>query len=128
MKKPKGQIFLMSILILSVVLTAGMVLIAIFIRDLKQSTETSASVKAFYAADSAMEWQLYNTFNDPDLYSSELYSSHLSDSGFSLSQQIMTNETHFEWKNDYEITGMIQTIGITGNTRRGIEINFTPTP
>jgi len=127
MKKPKGQIFLMSMLILSVVLTAGMVLMAIFIKDLKQSTETSASVKAFYAADSAMEWQLYNSFN-PDLYSSEHYSSNLSDSGLSVSKQIMTNETHFEWNNDYETKDMIQTIGIAGNTRRGIEINFTPTP
>lgn len=108
MKKPKGQIFLMSILILSVVLTAGMVLMAIFIRDLKQSTETSTSVKAFYAADSAMEWQLYNSFN-PD-----------------LSQPTMTNDTSFGWKNYYETTGTIQTIGIAGNTRRGIEINFNP--
>jgi hypothetical protein len=124
MKKLKGQIFLMSMLILSVVLTAGMVLMAIFIKDLKQSTETSLSVKAFYAADSAMEWQLYNTFNDPDLYSSEHYSSNLSDSGLSVSEQIMTNNTHFEWKNDYETTGIIQTIGYAGNTKRGIKIDF----
>lgn len=96
----------MSILILSVVLTAGMVLMAIFIRDLKQSTETSASVKAFYAADSAMEWQLYNSFNSD------------------LSQPTM-DDTSFEYKNDYETTGTIQTIGIFGNIRRGIEINFT---
>ena len=102
----------MSILILSVVLTAGMVLMAIFIRDLKQSTETSTSVKAFYAADSAMEWQLYNTFNDPKVYEPTGPS--------------MTNNTSFEWKNYYETTGTIQTIGIAGNTRRGIEINFNP--
>jgi len=111
MKKPKGQIFLMSILILSVVLTAGMVLMAIFIKDLKQSTETSASVKAFYAADSAMEWQLYNTL-----------------SGFTALEPIMTNDTTFESNNKYETTSIIQTIGIAGNIRRGIEINFTPTP
>lgn len=110
MKKPKGQIFLMSILILSVVLTAGMVLMAIFIKDLKLSTETSASVKAFYAADSAMEWQLYNTL-----------------SGSTALEPIMTNDTTFESNNsDYETTCMIQTIGIAGNIRRGIEINFNP--
>lgn len=111
MKKPKGQIFLMSILILSVVLTAGMVLMAIFIKDLKQSTETSVSVKAFYAADSAMEWQLYNTF-----------------SGSTAPEPTMTNDTAFESNNDYGTTGIIQTIGIAGDIRRGIEINFTPTP
>jgi len=123
MKKPKGQIFLMSILILSVVLTAGLVLMAIFVRDLKQSTETSASVKAFYAADSAMEWQLYNSFNDPDLYSSNLNGSDLD---LPSDQRMMTNETHYEWKNEYATKGIIQTIGIAGNTRRGIEINFNP--
>jgi len=122
MKKPKGQIFLMSILILSVVLTAGLVLMAIFVRDLKQSTETSASVKAFYAADSAMEWQLYNSFN-PDLYSSNLNGSDLD---LPSDQRMMTNETHYEWNNDYETKDTIQTIGIAGNTRRGIEINFNP--
>lgn len=97
----------MSILILSVVLTAGMVLMAIFIRDLKQTTETSASVKAFYAADSAMEWQLYNTL-----------------SGSTSPELSMSNNTSFEWQNNYETLGKIQTIGIAGNTRRGIEINF----
>ena len=107
MKKLKGQIFLMSILILSVVLTAGMVLMAIFVRDLKQSTETSASVKAFYAADSAMEWQLYNTL-----------------SGSTAVSPVMTNGTSFDYKNDYSVTGKIQTIGIAGNVRRGIEANF----
>jgi len=111
MEKPKGQIFLMSILILSVVLTAGLVLMAIFVRDLKQSTETSASVKAFYAADSAMEWQLYNTL-----------------SGSTVDKLTMDNDTQFDYKNEYESKGIIQTIGIAGNTRRGIEINFTPTP
>jgi uncharacterized alpha/beta hydrolase family protein len=121
MKKPKGQIFLMSILILSVVLTAGIVLMAIFIRDLKQATETSASVEAFYAADSAMEWQLYNTFNDPDLYSSNLNGSDLD---LSPDKRMMTNETHYEWKNEYSTKNKIQTIGIAGNTRRGIEANF----
>ena len=113
----------MSILILSVVLTAGLVLMAIFVRDLKQSTETSASVKAFYAADSAMEWQLYNSFNDPDLYSSNLNGSDLD---LPSDQRMMTNETHYEWKNEYATKGIIQTIGIAGNTRRGIEINFNP--
>jgi len=107
MKKLKGQIFLMSILILSVVLTAGIVLMAIFVRDLKQSTETSASVKAFYAADSAMEWQLYNTL-----------------SGSTAASPVMANGTSFDYKNDYSVTGKIQTIGIAGNVRRGIEANF----
>jgi len=111
MKKPKGQIFLMSILILSVVLTAGMVLMAIFIRDLKQSTETSASVKAFYAADSAMEWQLYNTFNDPDITEPQMAND----------SQIVSYQNNF---NSVTGTGNIKTIGLSGKAKRGIEINF----
>lgn len=116
MKKPKGQIFLMSILILSVVLTAGMVLMAIFIRDLKQSTETSASVKAFYAADSAMEWQLYQTFVDSNVASPV----QPFENGASCCSLDLVKNTYN--KNTGE--GNIQTIGIAGNTRRGIEINF----
>lgn len=118
MKKSKGQIFLMSILILSVVLTAGMVLMAIFIKDLKQSTETSTSVKAFYAADSAMEWQLYKTFVDSSV-SSPLQPF---ENGASCCSNDLVNNTY----NEATGSGNIQTIGVAGNVRRGIEINFNP--
>jgi len=114
MSKPKGQIFLMSILILSVVLTAGMVLMAIFIKDLKQSTETSTSVKALYAADGAMEWQLYSTFVEATS------SSPIFDNGASCCDSDLVKNTY----NPTTATGTIQTIGVAGNTRRGIEINF----
>jgi hypothetical protein len=118
MKKPKGQIFLMSILILSVVLTAGMVLMAIFIKDLKQSTETSASAKAFYAADSAMEWQLYKTFVNPDAPSPL----QPFENGASCCSIGLVKNTY----NEATGSRSIQTIGVVGNVRRGIEVNFTP--
>jgi hypothetical protein len=105
--KPKGQIFLMSLLILSAVLILGLTLIIIFTRDLRQAIETPESIKAFYAADSAMEWQLYNTFNDPDVSSPQ-----------------MRNRTSYEFKNEYEANGSIKTIGISKNVRRGIEVYF----
>jgi hypothetical protein len=56
-----------------------------------------------------MEWRLYNTFNDPD-----------------LPEFSMTNDTSFEYdSNDYVNIGKIKTIGIAGNTKRGIEIYFS---
>lgn len=62
-RKSKGQVFLLSILILSAVMTASLLLILVFTKDLRHSVETSESVKAFYAADAAMEWQIYNSVN-----------------------------------------------------------------
>ncbi|MGC8651287.1 MAG: hypothetical protein ACP5RX_01570 [Minisyncoccia bacterium] len=115
MLKPKGQIFLMSILILSVVLTAGIVLMAIFIKDLKQSTETSTSVKALYAADGAMEWQLYDTFVAATSSPNNLFTNGASCCSSDLIKNQFQKDTG---------TGYIQAIGVAGNTRRGIEINF----
>lgn len=116
MKKNKGQIFLMSILVLSVVLTAGIVLIAIFVKDLKQTIETSTSVKALYAADSAMEWQLYSTFVTPTTSSPSFTN------GASCCSTELINNQYDKTTG----TGYIQTLGVAGNTRRGIEINFNP--
>lgn len=110
MFKHRGQIFLLSILILSAVLIIGLVLMTVFIKDLKQSTETSVSMQAFYAADSAIEWQIYSIFHP------------------NFPRPDMTNNTSFEWQNDYDTSGKIQAIGIAGNTRRGIEINFITEP
>jgi len=105
--KLKGQIFLMSILVLSVVLIAGLLLMTIFTKDLRRALETSHSVEAFYAADSAMEWQLYNTLR-----------------GSIISGPSMTNNTSFDCQNNYSTLGNIQCIGIASNIRRGIEVNF----
>lgn len=108
LRKPKGQIFLMSLLILSAVLILGLILLSIFTKDLRQAIETPESIKAFYAADSCMEWQLYNSFNDPDI----------------LEKPTMTNNTNCEYKNTFALNGQIQTIGISKKVRRGLEIKF----
>jgi hypothetical protein len=103
-----GQIFLMSILILSAVMTSALFLMSIFIKDFRQSIETSESVKAFYAADSAMEWQIFNTLNDPD-----------------ASAPIMMNNTRYDFKNDYAISRNIKTTGVSKKVRRGLEVTFS---
>ncbi len=107
MKKIKGQIFLMSLLILNAVLILGLILLSIFTKDLRQAIETSESVKAFYAADSCMEWQLYNSFNDPD-----------------QAKPQMKISVDCDYSNSFEINGKIQTIGVSRNVKRGLEIRF----
>jgi len=103
-QKYSGQIFLMSILLLGAIFAAALILSISFIKDLRLAIETTASVKAFYAADSAMEWQLYNAFKEPD-----------------INQPTMSNETFFEYRRDGNV---IKTIGVAGRVRRGIEINL----
>jgi len=107
-KRNKGQIFLMSLLLLSAVLILALILLSTFTRDLRQAIETPESIKAFYAADACMEWQLYNTFN----------STHIKE------KPTMKNDTSCEYQNTFEKDGRIQTVGISKKIRRGIEIRF----
>lgn len=105
--KSSGQVFLLSLLILSAVMISALFLMSIFIKDIRQTTETSESVKAFYAADTAVEWQIYNTLNDPD-----------------IERPVMNNSTDFEWQNDYSTTGNIKAAGSSKNVKRGLEVHF----
>jgi len=109
--KPSGQIFLMSILVLGGVMASALFLMSIFIKDFRQSVETSESVKAFYAADSAMEWQIYNALNDPD-----------------ASAPVMNNLTgtsaDYSYQNNFSTTGNIKTTGVSKRVSRGLEVNF----
>jgi len=105
-----GQVFLMSILVLGAVFGLAILLMAAFIKDLRQSVETSESVKALYAADAAMEWQIYNNLNS-----------------LSAPAPSMINGTSFEWKSNFNPStnkGDIKTVGISGAVRRGLEVNF----
>lgn len=106
--RPSGQIFLMSILVLSAVMASALFLMSIFIKDFRQSVETSESVKAFYAADSAMEWQIYNSLNDPDAI-----------------KPVMNNETSYTWENNFSESKNIKTTGASRKVNRGLEVNFS---
>ena len=111
-RRSSGQIFLMSILILGAVMAPALLLMSIFIKDFRQSIETSESVKAFYAADSAMEWQIYNALNDPD-----------------ASAPVMNNltgtSTDYSYQNNFSTTGEIKTTGVSKRVSRGLEVNFS---
>jgi len=106
-RRPSGQIFLMSILVLGGVMASALFLMSIFIKDFRQSIETSESVKAFYAADSAMEWLIYNGLNDPD-----------------ASEPVMMNNTTYSYQDNYSESRNIKTIGISKRVKRGLEVNF----
>ena len=106
--RPSGQIFLMSILVLGAVMTSALFLMSIFIKDFRQSIETSESVKAFYAADAAMEWQIYNSLNDPN-----------------IDEPVMNNGTSFIWENTFDTSNNIKTVGTSKRVNRGLEVNFS---
>lgn len=106
--KSSGQIFLMSILVLGAVMASALFLMSIFIKDFRQSIETSESVKAFYAADAAMEWQIYNSLNDPDAV-----------------KPVMNNDTSFLSENNFDVSKNIKTVGTSKRVNRGLEVNFS---
>jgi len=106
--KSSGQIFLMSILVLVAVMTSTLFLMSIFIKDFRQSIETSESVKAFYAADAAMEWEIYNSLNDPDIV-----------------MPVMNNDTSYTSQNNFSESKNIKTVGISKKVNRGLEVNFS---
>ena len=106
--KSSGQIFLMSILVLAAVMTSALFLMSIFIKDFRQSIETSESVKAFYAADSAMEWEIYNSLNDSD-----------------VDGPVMNNGTSYASENNFSDSNNIKTVGTSKKVNRGLEVNFS---
>lgn len=106
--KSSGQIFLMSILVLSAVMASALFLMSIFIKDFRQSIETSESVKAFYAADSAMEWQIYNSLNTPQEIGPQ-----------------MLNNTSYNYQNNFSDSKNIKTTGVSKKVNRGLEVNFS---
>jgi len=56
----RGSIIIFTILMLSAILAITLTLTRIFIPKIRAITEATDSVSAVYAADSALEWCLYN--------------------------------------------------------------------
>jgi len=123
MRKQKAQIFIMTILVLSTVLTAGVILITIFTRDLKLAGETITSVKALYVADSEVERLLYYKFKDTLPASIQ----------YNLSPEPQTNSCMNPEKSPVpqcssgcENGGSecIKSVGTIGSVSRGLEVDF----
>ncbi len=60
LKQDRGSIIVFTVLMLTAILTITLTLTRIFIPRLRSITEATDSIGAVYAADSAMEWCLYN--------------------------------------------------------------------
>lgn len=56
----RGSIIVFTVLMLSAILAISLTLTSIFIPKIRSITEAADSIGAIYAADSAMEWCLYN--------------------------------------------------------------------
>jgi|GEM_PF-6380051 len=65
--KTKGQIFILSVLILGGVIALGLIIITVFTSHLRLSREARYSLQAFYLSDSKAEKELYKQFNGEDL-------------------------------------------------------------
>jgi hypothetical protein len=59
---------LLTVLVLSgTILAATTIAGILMVYQIRQSTSSSDSAKAVFAADAGIEWALYNSFKDPDL-------------------------------------------------------------
>lgn len=87
-----------------------MLLITAFARDIRQATQSGDSVKAFYAADSGVEWELYRTFLNEAAGKPTI-------KGATISTQNLLMEPG-------SVEKSIKAIGSFGKVKRGMEIYF----
>ncbi|MEK7579594.1 MAG: hypothetical protein AAB469_00110 [Patescibacteria group bacterium] len=65
-KFKRGSALIYVLLTVGIILNIAFFMTSIFASKLKTSVDFPNSVTAFYAADSAVEWQLYDQFKDPN--------------------------------------------------------------
>jgi len=102
-KYKKGQIYLMSALLLAGASALGLALISVYLRDLRLSYEVGESTRAIFAADSAIEYQLYTVLNNSD----------------TIKIPVMSNNTGYTSSIENDI---LRGVGESRGIRRGIEI------
>lgn len=110
MKRFKGQIFIMSIVVLSSVMMVGLLLITAFTKGLRQANQSTDSLKAFYAADSGLEWELYKTFVNENVNKPTIERATIDTFNSFLSPSARFNS--------------IKAVGEYGEVRRGLELYF----
>ena len=69
-KENKGFALLFSVLISSLLLTIGLSIFSIALKELAISTASRQSIHAFYAADSGREYALYHDTKKGDIFTS----------------------------------------------------------
>jgi len=107
MIKSKGVALILSVIILTAVLAIALTAGKIFTDKLKMSRNTSDSMKAYYAAESGIEWALWYYKTNSVLPTCE------------PSCTATIDGAEYEIK---IVNGAIKAIGKAGETRRGIEV------
>ncbi|MGE4554568.1 MAG: hypothetical protein AB7D02_00285 [Candidatus Paceibacterota bacterium] len=72
-KNLKGQLFLMSTLLLTIVSVAGLIILSVFNKHLKMSYEIGDSIRALFVADSCIEWQVAKSINKDIILSEPVF-------------------------------------------------------
>jgi hypothetical protein len=93
----------MSALLLAGASALGLALISVYLRDLRLSYEVGESTRAIFAADSAIEYQLYMVLNNSDI----------------IEIPIMSNNTSYTSSIENDV---LRGVGESRGIRRGIEI------
>lgn len=69
-KSNSGQVMLLSVLVLSGLLLSATAIAGLLVRyQIRQTTDIENSARAFFAADSAQEWQTYCYWKNEDYFS-----------------------------------------------------------
>ncbi|MFH0890680.1 MAG: hypothetical protein V1856_01465 [Candidatus Liptonbacteria bacterium] len=116
----EGQAMIMTVLALGgTMLGATTIAGLLMVYQIRQSTDMSSSVKAIYAADAGIEWQLHNYFMDPDLPLPSFSNTHSSVSTTIICSPVACS-------NDPLLINNIEvrSVGKNGSASRAFRINF----
>jgi Tfp pilus assembly protein PilX len=101
--KQNGQVLLITVLVLMSTFALSIALGGMVLYELRAMVNTNESVKALYAAESGIEWQLFKANKG------------------NTDMPVMTNNTTYE--NDSGV-GYIRSSGNSGRVNRAIEVSF----
>ncbi|MDD4860395.1 MAG: hypothetical protein PHR56_09405 [Dehalococcoidales bacterium] len=101
--KQNGQVLLITVLVLMSTFALSIALGGMVLYELRAMVNTNESVKALYAAESGIEWQLFKANKG------------------NTDMPVMTNNTTYE--NDSG-AGYIRSSGNSGRVNRAIEVSF----
>ena len=100
-----GQLMLISLMILAGVFAIGFAVSTVFITEVKLSRQVLDSAKAVYAAESGLEWRLFQYFVSP-----------------TSTPPVMQNDTTFTSQIVLGPATTARAIGISNKVRRGLQV------
>jgi len=102
-KKQGGQVLLITVLILFSTFALAIALGGMVLFELRSMISTGESVKALYAAESGIEWEIYRTNRG------------------NIAAPAMTNGTEYQTSSG---AGYLRSVGKSGKVNRALEITF----